>query len=296
VLPSVQRFEAPFGYRHLWAVHARGFWIHVVRHAGMGHDEDLVPALGFGRPTGARTVVGLDLEGRTSMRSAHGSRELPAGTAVVLPGRGAYRSRVEPSDRESFSMMLEFASAAPTPAVATFAARERAVAIASELCLAIDAAADDAQARPRLNAAVQDLFEFFRAEGFPLPDVDPRSIPPPPPTLHRFGRAVDLALSQTGARPMLVDVERAGAATARTFQRTMPALCEAWGHKEESFRSHARRILLGRACSLMTTRDATTESVARLLGFSTPQAFCRAMARYGLPSPGAVPERFRSLA
>jgi hypothetical protein len=293
VLFSFQTFDALGASRHLWAIHGKGFWVHVVRHIGMGLDEDLVPALGYGRPTETRTVIGLDLQGRTAMRSPYATRELPAGTLIVLPGRGSYRGRIEPSEEPSFSMILEFASPAPKPELGTFRALARANDLALELCGAIGAAWEDERARPLAASTLARLLGFLRAEGIALPEVDLAWRPSA--ALASFSRTVDVALSQRDTRPMLVDLERIGACTARAAQRLMPAFCEAWGHAPESFRSHARRVMLGRACSLMTTRRATTEGVARRLGFANPQVFCRAMAAYGLPSPGAVRERFRAL-
>jgi hypothetical protein len=47
---------------------------------------------------------------------------------------------------------------------------------------------------------------------------------------------------------------------------------------------------------LMTARGATTEGVASLLGYGSPNAFCHALTNAGLPSPGEMRRRVAHLA
>lgn len=303
MLVTSQRFDvASLGIRrHFRGVHAHGIWVHVVRQVGMGGDERLVPTLGFGRTTSDRLVIGVDLEGESAMTFGGKSLVTREGSVSVLPGRGSYRARLEPSGRVSWSMIVEIdrrvhPSAPATESFGMLDGLGDARRIVSSLCDAIDRAWEDPTQRPGVHIALDALLAFMRARGLPVPAIDLRDAPEVSETLQRLARAADLALSQTGERPMIVDVEEASGIGARTLQRAMPALCALWGQAPESFRAHTRRVVLGRACALMTNPRATTEGAARVLGFSTPNALCRAMAKAGLPSPGAVRERFKAIA
>lgn len=265
----------------------------------MGSDEELVRLLGFGRPADSRNLVGVGLSGRCYVRAGgKPARVFEAGEFVALPGRAACSSR---GDHEhSFSLTVETDrnvwSARPW-SLSSGRIGDIAVfrAIAESLCVAIESAWLDPSARPLVDTALTDLFTCLRSEGLPIPAIETRSFAPPPASIAKLARGVDRALSQTRSRAMLIDVENEGGACARTLQRAMPALCTLWGQTIESFRDHTRRTLLARACWAMTNPSATTELIAQAVGFSTPNAFCRAMASYGLPSPGRVRDRFRQL-
>jgi hypothetical protein len=301
MLVSSQTFEVgSLGVsRRFWGVYGRGLFIHVVRQRGVGIDEDLVPTLGYGRRAEGCVTIGLELEGTSVTRMNGTSRETTAGTVMLLPGRGVYRGHLEPSDDVSWSLIVEFDGrvhpcATVTPEDARLASTAAAKVAVASLCEGVERAVAAGDARA-CAPDVEALFAFLRAEGLPVPTVDLGAEPCVPPSLARLQRAVDGALSQTDGRPMLVDVENESGLSSRTLQRAMPALCALWGQRAESFRDHARRILFGRACALMVSPRATTQAVARVLGFASANAFCRAMMRYGLPSPGAVRARFRAL-
>lgn len=302
MLLSVQSFDVEeIGiHRRSWAMDAPGLWIRVVRQVGMGADEGLVRLLGFGRPTGSRNLIGVSLCGRSLVRvPGRPAQDVEPGFVGLLPGRGAYSTRLE-AGPASFSLTIEFdrdvwGAAVLAPSVGRIADLTRLNEQAESLCHAIECAWADPSARPLVDRALVDLFSSLRASGIPIPDIDPRAFEPLPLSLSRLGRAVDRALSQTRSRAMLVDVESECELCARTLQRSLPALCALWGQSAESFREHTRRNILARACWAMTNPQATTELVARAVGFSSPNAFCRAMAGYGLPSPGRVRQRFIEL-
>jgi hypothetical protein len=304
VLLSVQSFEIPeIGvHRRSWAIDGPGLWVRLVAQTGLGVDEDLVRLLGFGRSVSARTLIGVALAGRAALRMGGGrGHELLAGEGIVVPGRTAFSNRMEARPETSFSLTVEIDSelwgtAATTPSVFRLSDLPRVTRMANALCLAVERAWTEPAARPLVETALRDLFSRLAQEGLPLPAIDPRGFVPLSPSLARIARAVDIALSQHGSRAMIVDVNDESALSARTLQRALPALCAAWGQSVESFREHTRRSLLARACWAMTNPKATTELVARSVGFSTPNAFCRAMSTYGLPSPGRVRQRFLELA
>lgn len=303
VLLSVQTFaiEEIGIRRRSWSVDAPGLWIRIVHQEGMGVDERLVRLLGHGRPATSRNLVGLLLDGSCVLRLASGStRESGAGDVTLLPGRASYSTRGEAMG-PSFSLTIEldrevWGSAVLAPSFGRMSDPSCVHDLARSLCGAIERAWADPVARPLVDRALGQLFAYLRADGLPLPDVDTRAFASPPATLARLGRAVDRALSQTHSRAMLVDVENDGKVCARTVQRALPALCAVWGQTVESFKEHTRRCVLARATWAMTNPKATTELVGRAVGFSTPNAFCRAMASYDLPSPGRVRQRFIELA
>lgn len=302
VLLSVQSFEVEeIGiHRRSWAVDAPGLWIRIVRQVGMGADEQLVKLLGYGRPSASRNLVGFCLEGRSQFRLAGTSSEMRAGGVVLAPGRGSISTRLEAEAPPSFSMTIEidrtiWGVEALTPSLGRMGDPTRVTEDVKSLCGAIERAWSDPSERPCVDRALNDLLALLRADGLPLPDVDTRAFPSLPRSLTVLARAVDRAQSQTRSRAMLVDVESEAEVCARTFQRSLPELCALWGQSVESFREHTRRSLLARACWAMTNPRATTELIGAAVGFSTPNAFCRAMGGYGLPSPGRVRQRFVEL-
>ena len=297
VLLSVQRFDIDdLGvHRRFWGVYARGFWIHLVRQVHMGADDDLIPLLGHGRPTEGTNLVSVALEGRGLVgRAGHPKVKAAPGLLFTFPGRASSRVRLEADDVESFSMNVETTNEhGPLGFDRGRVHPETMHAVAVNLCTAIERAWQAPSLEPLVHAAVLELFAQLRAEGLPRP----RELVPTPvsDSLRRLGRAVDLALSQTGSRAMLVDVEGASALSARTLQRGFASLCKLWGQREESFRAHVSRTVLARASWAMTHPDATTERIARAVGFASPNAFCRALAQRGMPSPGLVRRRFAAL-
>jgi len=303
MLFSVQKFEiGSLGIkRQVWGVSAPGLWIHVVSLRGIGQNESLVPALGFGRPLGTRNSVGLSVAGRCVVRYGQGKAvECAAGEVAVFPGRSSFRSAVEATDEVTLSMHIETdRSLFPAPLFAPSFGRlgmiDEVRAGIESLSDAIEAAWRPSSAAHLVDGALSHLFARLRASGVPVPPRESWLGADFAPQVQRCGRAVDLALSQTDSRAMLVDVERFGGISARTVERAFPDLCAALGQQPESFRAYTQRVCLVRACGAMENAKATTEGVAHAMGFSSPNAFCRAMARAGLPSPGAVRRLSREL-
>lgn len=60
-----------------------------------------------------------------------------------------------------------------------------------------------------------------------------------------------------------------------------------------SWQAYATRIRVDLGLFAMSAPGARTEEIARLLGFSSPTAFCHAFTRAGLPSPGAIRDILR---
>lgn len=286
--------------RQTWRIDAPGLWIRLQRQRGLGGDDRLLNVRGHGRPLGSRSLVAVMLDGHGVGRHGDRTVDLGRGETALLPGHASYAARIEPEE-EQFSLTIEFdrakwGGAEFSPQSGRVGEPKRVAERAEELCVAIEGAWAQPTRRPAVDRALADLLSALRADGLPIPEVDLRSFAAAPPPLANLARALDRSLSTNDSRSMLIDVEGEATVSARTIQRALPTLCALWGQRTQTFREIGRLTTLERACGAMTNPRATTELVARALGFSTPNAFCRAMNTFGLPSPGRVRERFLAVA
>ncbi len=302
MLLSVQQFEIPqiLLARRLWTISTNGLWVHVVRQRGMGADEDIAAGLGFGRPPDARNLVGVALRGRAFVRQGLGgdtAHECAAGDAIVMPGRGSFRAGILASDEESFSINIEIdrSTYEQAPNAPTFMKVRDLPRVTNDVELLVRAIENEwrnPEAGPLARKHLETLLATLSYEGLPVPRVLPRSQTNDDRNMRRMARAIDQTLSLSRSMPMLVDVENLTERSIRTVQRKFPELCSVWGQRAESFRAHRQRTQLARAVGAMSNPRATTELVSRALGFSSPNAFCRAMNSNGLPSPGSIARLF----
>lgn len=286
--------------RQTWRIDAPGLWVRLQRQRGLGGDDRLVNVRGHGRPLGSRSLVAVMLDGHGVARQGGRIVELSRGETALLPGLASYAARIEPEERQ-FSLTIEFDHAiwgpsSVLPQSGRVGDPKRVADLAEELCVAIETAWAQPAVRPVVDRVLTDVLCALRAEGLPIPAVDVRSFPAVPPSVATIARALDRSLSGEDSRGMLVDIEGDATVSARTVQRALPTLCALWGQRSQTFREIRRLVTLERACGAMANPRATTELVAHSLGFSTPNAFCRAMNTFGLPSPGHVRERFRAAA
>jgi hypothetical protein len=140
------------------------------------------------------------------------------------------------------------------------------------------------------SRGVAELFALLRGLGFLGAKPAPGDLlAPVPPEVARVGAAVDRALSNLSAKPMSLDVEealeRSPAQARRILARYGEALRLQGARNWRDLRS-MWRLYVG--CALMTSKRATTEHVAALLGYGSPIAFCHAFANAGLPAPGHI--------
>lgn len=310
MLPSFQSFvvERPNVVRRFHGAFHPRLWVHVVEQSGCT-DEALLPNLALGRPDAGRRLAGVVLGGTSKVRFADGVvHTLARGEGTTCNGRGTFRSRAESGAAESsLSITLDwdarwFASRAvenaPAFRVASLGALREGV---ERLRRAIESAWQEPADRPastHLACCVADVLSLLRSEGLDVPECTAAELGTEiGADIGAMSRALDRALSRTAEVPMLVDVEAAAGVSARTVQRVLPRVLEAWGQSgsPESFRSMRTRVQLVRACLVMSHPEATTERAAQIVGFSSPNALCRAFAQQGLPSPGRVRERLHSL-
>lgn len=210
MLLSVQKFEiGALGLkRHLWGVYAPGLWIHVVSLRAVGQNENLVPALGFGRPLETRKSIGLSVAGRCVIRYGEGKvADCAAGEVAVFPGRSSFRSAVEATDEVTLSMHIEtdrtlFPAPLFAPPFGRLGMIDEVRQAIESLCAAVEAGWELPAMTPLVDRALTTLFARLQASGVPVPPREAWLGADVTPQLRRSGRAVDLAMSQTDARPM----------------------------------------------------------------------------------------------
>jgi hypothetical protein len=139
-------------------------------------------------------------------------------------------------------------------------------------------------------AGVARLYAVLRALGLvglcPEPGDVAFSVPA---DIARTGFALDRALSNLTASPMLHDVEEPLAcsnAQARRLMHRYTRLLQLPGGTTFRDLRNSWRANIG--AWLMTTPGSDTNRVARLLGYGSAAAFCHACASAGLPSPGNI--------
>ena len=134
------------------------------------------------------------------------------------------------------------------------------------------------------------LLETLRAFGAPFDPPDARAweTDAPPPAAHRLLATLDLALSTLSQRPMTCDLEGALGVSRWHVQRHFAPMASRYALNGATWRTLRQRWRLGMAFFLGTSAAATTESIARAVGFGSPNALCRAFADARLPSPGEV--------
>lgn len=310
MLVSVQRFapEVLDARRSFHGAFHPHLWIHVVEQVGC-LDEALFPHLGSARPSAGRRLVGLSLAGHSLARFDEQSVANAPGHGIACEGRGTFRGRAESVGATSARSVNIDWDAAHFGEARTGRELVRVSSLA-ELTHRVDALVSaitrawDAPTETREVAAqAASLLALLRAEGIAVPRVTPEDLSwQAPPELRATSRALDRTLSLTRAMPMLVDAEAAAGLSMRTIQRWLPRVRRAWGYDDDAiatapdgFRAFRRRTQTARACLFMSRPGATTEGAARVLGFASPNALCRAFADAGLPSPGQVRGRLRAL-
>jgi hypothetical protein len=139
----------------------------------------------------------------------------------------------------------------------------------------------------RARDAVDALFDVLRALGFV--DARPPREPSATTRLARAGEVVDQCLSNLSANPTALDIEGALRCSPAHARRTMQSYVARLGFSDaKNWRELRTSWRLYMGALLMTSPRATTDLVARALGYGSPVAFCHAFTNAGLPSPGSV--------
>ncbi|HEY2516845.1 MAG TPA: hypothetical protein VGI39_38505, partial [Polyangiaceae bacterium] len=175
----------------------------------------------------------------------------------------------------------------PTEAIARAAISARSVARLESVLLPVVASEPT---HPLLAATLVELFAQLQAHGVVQESLSEEELAAGLPVrLARVGRAIDGALSRPGARPKLVDVCDALGCSDRLARQLVQEYAEVYALEGATeWRSLVRGWTMYLAQLLTTARGATTDGVARLLGYGSSNALCHALANAGLPSPGAM--------
>ena len=234
-------------------------------------------------------LLAVTLAGRGVVRDG-AAAACVAGRELIWAPRGAgIRARSEPSGIRALFLQWN-PDVFGSPAEASFSAvRLRAPEFARITGAAehVVAAGYDAA---RMSAAVAGLFAIVRAAGLVGVCPEPGDLANAPGSdLAGVGAAIDRALCDLRAKPMLVDVEGSlGRSAAQTRRLIHSCGAQLPGSASTSWRAQRNlwRMYLG--ALLMTNPRGETDAVAKLLGYGSAVAFCHAFANAGLPSPGNI--------
>lgn len=298
MLVSARTFEAPSLGASLSRriVRHRSFFVKLVGMRGVVMEDSLVApsrlAIVHGWPLLTIPVAGCGV-----VRSGRLASRLEARELAWTPSSGDYRARVEEHGVQALVVQWDpavFGRAGDTaPVKAALGARdyERIHAVTRRIA----EAGYDAR---RASAAAADLFAVLRSLGF----LDTTAaagdlLTPVDPHVVSAGAAIDRVLSAPCLAPAQLDIEtaiaRSPAHTRRLVNRYAEALrlqgARGWRDLLGTWRLYLGTVL-------MTAPRATTEAIARLLGYGSPHAFCHAFANAGLPAPGELRRITRALA
>lgn len=138
---------------------------------------------------------------------------------------------------------------------------------------------------PAAIARLRDVFAMLRAYGVPTADVPTTQ---EPTAAHRFANALERTVFPLSARPMAVDLARELGVSERHALRQANTFFETYYASGSTWREYIHAMRVGLGPFFMSHPRARTESVSRLLGFSSPTSFCHALHQAGLPSPTAI--------
>lgn len=240
-------------------------------------------------------VLTVVLAGEARVRAFGREEWLRPGQVSVVAAKSAIAMRQQ---GDAFrSLALEW-----KPGSTFGVARPEAFAKGSLEPRALERLAKDAEEllAPTLTAEgaalrARDVFATLASIGMPVA-ADPPGLEFDVPAQDRLvSSALDAALSDLSGRPMVTDLDRALGVSARQVSRVVAAFNARYGFNASTWQDtrSRRRLLLG--SGFMTAAGATTELVARTVGYGSPAAFCRALADLGLPSPGHAREAVRAL-
>ena len=262
----------------------------VVRRAaatGLATDDRITAPLGRGLSE-SRARLSIVFGGRMTLRGSSG-REV-----MLAPGDFALRSRIDAAQEACDGETLEIDFECPTDLPAWSQGRlGRRTRLA--MCRLSDATRlVEPTTTPQFRAVLDAGLEALAAEGLSVRLV--RAASPGGAEEQRTMTALDRALSTLATAPALVDLEASLTCNRRTVVRRIHALHSRHaihGIGGTDFRSVRDFYRLLVACILASSPHATTEGLARAVGYASPAALCHAFDRVGLPTPGAIRARIR---
>jgi hypothetical protein len=216
-----------------------------------------------------------------------GTLDLRAGDVVLSRefGDAPARSLLDRYDSLTFVWRADSAVGAAPEGVGVV--RPSPHAARALLRLAESMAVDDAA---HASAAAFDTLDALRAAGLPLAHDARAAIATRIATRgeHEVARVVERALSRLSAQPMAVDLGRGLGVCPRQALRRVNDYLARYYRSLTTWRDYFRGMRMVLGTFFIGQPGATTEHVARLLGFGSPTSLCHAFHDYGLASPLAV--------
>lgn len=247
--------------------------------------EDALSLRAFDRvgATGRPTCTVL-LEGQARI-SAYGKHvRLRRGSVVVIAHKSAICMRQEGERYRSVVIEWDADTLArqPEAQVSEHTLDDTTLAVVDQQAIAASADEDPAKL---LHALIGELHKA--GVPFDPPDRD-KLVHDVAPRFTELSQALDEVLSQGGVRPTTVDLEERMRLSTRQLNRLVESYHTTYGFNSEGWRDTVkrRRIMLGAA--LMTAPGATVIDVAQAIGFSSAEAFARALSEAGLPPPSEI--------
>ncbi|MFO0661947.1 MAG: hypothetical protein U0165_19255 [Polyangiaceae bacterium] len=264
-------------------IHPR-YRVHVVENAKV-ISEDALSLRAFDRvgATGRPTCTVM-LAGQARI-SAYGRHvKLRRGDALVVAHKSAICMRQEGELYRSVVLEWDADTLGPQPSAQLSEHRVSDATLAR-----LEALADEASHERAPHEIVRELVDGLRHEGLGLGQPEDALLKHViAPRFVELSQALDEVLSQGGVRPTTVDLEDRMGLSTRQLNRLVESYHTTYGFNSEGWRDTVkrRRIMLGAA--LMTTPGATVIEVSQAIGFSSAEAFARALSEAGLPPPSEI--------
>ncbi|MGO8996758.1 MAG: hypothetical protein ACLQVI_25870 [Polyangiaceae bacterium] len=269
-----------------WLVRHPSFLVKIVQTRGVCSDDVRWEKPRLWAVVPEWPCAAIPTRGHGLMRDGRTSVEMQRGYIGYVERGGDFRARTEPAD--AFGVFLQW-----DPAVfgkAGGPSMSRTPLAAADLARIDRTLARIVTGAPGLEGDAVDLFAVIGSLGMlsdrpALGDL----VLPPSPRVARVGEAIDGVLSRSGVRPMVVDLMRALDCSERQARYLVGEYVEAYALQgAREWRTLVNVWTTYLAGLLMTAKGATTEGVAGLLGYGSPNALCHALTNAGLPSPGEM--------
>jgi hypothetical protein len=272
-----------------WLIRHPSFLIKVVGSRGVCSEDRLWERAKLWAVVPDWPCVGLPLRGHGVMRAGDAAMPMQRGFLGWVRRGSDFRARTEPTD--GFAVFVQwdpnvFGEGSEVPI-----ARERIDPRDLERFSTIASAISAPDATHATIAAnISEMFQLLGARGMfnsrpPMADL----LRTPPPRLLHVGTAIDTVLSRSGSRPMVVDLSGALGCSERQARYLVREYADAYALQgAREWRTLVNVWTTYLAGLLMTAKNATTERVAALLGYGSPNALCHALTNAGLPSPGEM--------
>lgn len=265
--------------------------VHLVQNTGIVSEDNVARRAFTRKGAVGRPVLTVVLQGRARIR-ADEDRPcwLESGGVAVMPSKAALSVRQDGATYAALVVEWDVGTLGPRPAPDAGRLSVRALGRVGALVADLRASGEGREVPDVVRAErLAALFDALRAEGLPLRAVDARElVEPVDPETLKLAALLDRLLNRLEERPMAVDFERALGVGFRDVTGLVAGFNARYGFNSGDWRDTVlRRRLLG-GMVMMTARGARTERVSAALGYSSPTAFCRAMADAGFPSPGAM--------